>query len=238
MLQKKFIKNIFNKKVPLLRSSQHIVRAQAPAHTQEKQIKIQPIEALQQAQILHQQGKFKDSIDLYKKILKNQPHCTEAAFAISVLYNDLGQYQKAQIYFKKAAQNKKIQKSNLVPLKKEVTQKYQELAEIYSKYQQPQVAIKYQLTALALNPKDKNIFIVLGQNLIQLGEYNKAISIFKYLHNQDSASYIIQFKLAHAYYKNKQTLQAIIIWKNLAKQFPHKQEIRALNYLTQTLKAM
>lgn len=232
MLQKKFIKNIFKEKVPSLD------QAQGTTHTQEKQIKTQPTQALQQAQILHQQGKFKTSLELYKNILKVQPTCTEAAFAISVLYNDLGQYQKAQIYFKKATQSKKNQQLNLAPLKNEIIQKYQELAKIYSKYQQPQVAIKYQLTALALSPKDKNIFIALGQNLIQLTQYNKAISIFKYLYNQYPNSYIIQFHLAHAYYKNKQTLQAFIVWKNLAKQFPDKQEARALTHLTQALKAI
>ncbi|MBE8221609.1 MAG: tetratricopeptide repeat protein [Bdellovibrionales bacterium] len=194
--------------------------------------------ALERAQILHQNGKFKESIELYKNILKDQPTCAEAAFAISVLYNDLGRYQKAQIYFKKATQAKKNKQLSVTPLKNEVIQKYQELAEIYSKYKQPQVAIKYQLTALALSPKDKNIFISLGKNLIQLGQYNKAISIFKYLNNQDPGSYIIQFRLAHAYYRNKQTLHAVIIWQNLAKQFPYKKEVRMLNYLTQTLRAI
>lgn len=191
---------------------------------------------LKQAQALHQKGDFKTSIALYKQILQKQPHCTQAALAISVLYNDLGQYQKAQIYFKQATQIKK--KTNLTHLKNEVVQKYQELANIYSKHQQPQVAIQYQLTALALKPKDRILYIGVGENLIQLGQYSKAISIFKYLHSQDPQSYPIQFKLAQAYYKNKQVLQASIIWSNLFKQFPQKKEIKALNHLSQVLKVV
>lgn len=194
------------------------------------------IAALNQAQHLRQKGDFKNSIALYKKILHQKPNCTQAALAISVLYNDLGQYNKAQVYFKQATREKT--KPNLTALKSEVIKKYQELAAIYTKHKQPQVSIKYQLTALALNPTDKNIYISLGENLIRLGQYSKAISIFKYLHSQDPRSYKIQFQLAHTYYKNKQTLQASIIWNNLSKKFPNKQEARVLGQLAQALKVI
>lgn len=232
MLQKKLKKNALYQN----RTSEK--PKEQNTHIQERQINTSSVKALQQAQLLHQKGAFKESIELYKDILKTQPSCTEAALAISVLYNDLGQYQKAQSYFKKITQAKKKQEVNLSSLKNEVTQKYQELAAIYSKHKQPQVAIQYQLTALSLNPKDKNIYIHLGQNLIDLKQYSKAISIFKYLHSQDPRSYIIQFKLAQAYYKDTQILQAAIIWCNLSKQFPQKKEILNLNLLTRALKTI
>lgn len=127
---------------------------------------------------------------------------------------------------------------NLPLLKKEVIEKYQELAAIYSKHGQSQVAIKYQLTAIAINPKNKATYIALGENLIQLKEYKKAIVVFKYLYSQDPESYIIKFKLAQAYYKNKQIAQACIIWENLNKNFPQKKESAMLLQLSATLKAI
>ncbi|MBE8162541.1 MAG: tetratricopeptide repeat protein [Bdellovibrionaceae bacterium] len=232
MLQKTTPHSSFHKRTPFSSTAANT------GYTQKNPMPARPVKALQQAQALHQRGSFKESIEQYKQILKAQPTCAEAAFAISVLYNDLGQYQNAKVYFAKAVQAKAQQNPSLLPLKNEVVQKYQELAYIYSKYKQPQVALKYYLTALSLNPKDKNTFIALGQVLIELKQYSQAISIFKYLNSQDPHSYIIPFQLAHAYYKNKQTLQAIIIWTNLSKQFPYKKELVALTHLTQALKAV
>lgn len=131
-----------------------------------------------------------------------------------------------------------VSQVNLPLLKEEVIKKYQELADTYSKHGQSQVAIKYQLTAIAINPKNKQSYIDLGESLIQLKEYKKAIVVFKYLYSQDAESYTIQFKLAQAYYKNKQIAQACMIWENLNKKFPQKKEPTMLLQLSASLKAM
>lgn len=126
--------------------------------------------------ISHVEGKFASAIDCFEKALKINPRYTEAILNLAVLYNDLGQYDKAKALYTRLKGRKGQTTFTIEPvLRGKLSNLHADIGDIYRSIGLFSLAIEEYKKALTLNPTYVDIRTKLGQALRENGRSNDSL---------------------------------------------------------------
>lgn len=127
--------------------------------------------------IFHRENRLAEAVDRFKRALQLDPHFTDAAISLSIIYNDTGHYKEGQVIFEqaeKAAMRKTGTPTPSIVLAKEISQKHLELGNLYRKLQRFDEAANEFLKASRVDPENVDARILLSKTHGQRGQMKLA----------------------------------------------------------------
>lgn len=127
--------------------------------------------------IFHRENRFAEAVDRFKRALQIDPHFTDAAISLSIVYNDTGHYQEGKQIFEqaeKAAFHKSPLPTPSIVLAREISQKHLELGNLYRKLQRFDEAANEFLKASRVDPENLDARILLAKTHGQRGQMRQA----------------------------------------------------------------
>src|SRR3989338_11568119 len=181
-------------------------------------------------QLYYEKGKFTHAASAYKKTLVLDPQFVDASISLSVLYNDLGQYEEGGMIFNRALRAVETHKQGSDPyINEKIAQKHLELGEMYLKYLRYDEALSEFTKAIELDKKQTRARLKQAHTLHKKGEKVKALEELKNLKKEIPeylpgriALVVLQFSLGHV-------IDAVQEWELVLQKDPHNE--KALSYL-------
>lgn len=181
--------------------------------------------------IAHEEGRFADAIKSFKQALMLNPHYTEAMLNLSILYNDMGQYEEAKKLVNLSRKDAQSVRTVLDPfIRSKLANKHAEVADWYAGVGALNDAIAEYKKALSLEEKYADIRTSLAVCLREKGDLKGALEELTKA-TKTSPKYAdahIQLGLTH--YTMGKKAEALKVWKVAAKKFPANKTVKM--YLT------
>jgi tetratricopeptide (TPR) repeat protein len=176
------------------------------------------------ANVFHIRGELGKAIKAFQRVLELDPHHTDAAISLSVIYNDIGKYEEAKIIFEKANnQVKSTQNQGITDphLNKKFSLKHYEIAEMYLSYGRADEALFEYNKASTLDPDNLEIRIKVAKTYAKKGFTSKAFEELKRLKNEHPAYMPARIALGLLYYGNGNIIEAQAEWQNVLSRDPN-----------------
>lgn len=171
--------------------------------------------------ISHVEGKFATAIDCFEKALKINPRYTEATLNLAVLYNDLGQYEKAKKLYSRLKTRKGEKSFTIEPvLRGKLSNLHADIGDIYRSIGLFALAIEEYRKALMLNPAYLDIRTKLGQALRENGRVNDSLEQLKEVLKKKAAYSPALIQLGVTYYTMDRIGDAKKAWKKALEREP------------------
>lgn len=179
------------------------------------------------ANVFHVRGELGKAIKAFQRVLELDPHHTDAAISLSVIYNDIGKYEEAKAIFEKA--NNQVKNSNVQGvtdphLNKKFSLKHYELAEMYGSYSRYEEALFEYNKAATLDPDNLEIRIKIAKNYTKKGFTSKAFEELKRLKNENPGYMPARIALGLLHYGNGNIIEAQAEWQNVLSREPNHPE--------------
>ena len=131
-------------------------------------------------QVYAKKGRFKKAILCFERALTLDPFHTEAAIALSALYNDVGKYKEGAAVFLKTKQRL----GNTLPghdprINQSLSEKHYELGLFYSRFERFQEAHHEFAKALNLHPEHVEYAMQMARCLAKAGDKEGAVRILQ-----------------------------------------------------------
>jgi len=193
--------------------------------------------------ILHQKDSHSKAMIHFQKALEYDPTHTNAAIALSVLYNDLGLYQEGAKIFNQA--QKKIKSSptlsekaasspnilsNDPHLNKKFSGKHLELADLYLTYNRFDEALLELKKVLELDSQNLEAALKMAKVTAKKGLYALALEQLKKLKSEHPKNIEIRQALGLVYFSKGNSVAAKEEWSNALGLDPSNKKTRS--YLT------
>ncbi len=179
------------------------------------------------ANVFHLRGELGKAIKGFQRVLELDPHHTDAAISLSVIYNDIGRYEEAKSIFDKAnSQVKNTQQQGMSDphLNKKFSLKHYELAEMYASYNRSDEALFEYNKAATLDPDNLEIRIKMAKAYTKKGFTSKAFEELKRLKNEHPGYMPVRIALGLLYYGNGNVIEAQAEWQNVLSREPNHSE--------------
>ncbi|MFA4873830.1 MAG: tetratricopeptide repeat protein [bacterium] len=171
--------------------------------------------------IAHFGGKFSSAIELFEKALTINPRYTEAILNLAVLYNDLGQYDKAKGLYARLRGKPGKGDGHIEPvLRGKLSNLHADIGDIYRSIGLYPHAIEEYRKALLLNPAYFDIRTKLGQALREAGKPRDSLAELKSVLRAKSAYSPALVQLGVTYYTMEKIPDAKKAWKTALKKEP------------------
>ncbi len=181
-------------------------------------------------QLCHEKGQFAHAISAYKKALILDPHYVDASISLSVLYNDLGQYEEGSQVFNRALSSVETHKEGADPfLNDQLSKKHMELGDLYEKYLRHEEALEQYEKAVALKPNLLEARLKIAQNLYKKGNKTKAVDELKVLRKEFPSFLPGRIALALLQYSSGHVIEAVEEWERVLEKDPNNE--KAIAYL-------
>jgi tetratricopeptide (TPR) repeat protein len=180
--------------------------------------------------IFHLNGEIGKAIKAFDRVLTIDPCHTDAAISLSVLYNDIGQYQEAKRIFDMAnerVKNKAAGSTSRVEdihINKKFSAKHYELAEMYLSYGRFDEALFEYNKASALDPENLLARVKVAKVYAKKGFTAKAFDELRKLKNEYPNYLPCRIALGVLHYANGNIIDAQNEWKKILAQDPHNSE--------------
>ncbi|MGE3609623.1 MAG: tetratricopeptide repeat protein [Bacteriovoracaceae bacterium] len=179
------------------------------------------------ANVFHLRGELGKAIKAFQRVLELDPHHTDAAISLSVIFNDIGRYEEAKAIFEKANnQVKNTQNQGLTDphLNRKFSLKHYELAEMYASYGRADEALFEYNKATTLDPDNLEIRIKIAKTYTKKGFTSKAFEELKRLKNEHPGYMPARIALGLLYYGNGNIIEAQAEWQNVLSREPNHAE--------------
>ncbi len=183
--------------------------------------------------IFHIKGEVGKAIKAFNKCLSLDPSHTDASISLSVLYNDIGQYEEATRIFETA--NKRVKSGQGEDfledghINKKFAAKHFELAEMYFTYNRLDEALFEYTKVRNLDPSNHEVRIKIAKTYAKKGFINKAFDELRTLALEEPNYMPARIALGVLYYGNGKILEAQSEWEKVLIKDPRNDE--ALMYL-------
>jgi tetratricopeptide (TPR) repeat protein len=184
------------------------------------------------ANVFHVRGELGKAIKAFSRVLELDPHHTDAAISLSVIYNDIGKYEEAKTIFEKAnnqVKNNQGQGLSDPHLNKKFSLRHYEMAEMYASYGRYDESLFEYNKAATLDPDNLEIRIKISKNYSKKGFISKAFEELKRLKNEQPGYMPARIALGLLYYGNGNIIEAQTEWQNVLSREPGHTE--ALMYV-------
>lgn len=179
------------------------------------------------ANVFHLRGELGKAIKGFQRVLELDPHHTDAAISLSVIFNDIGKYEEAKAIFEKANnQVKNTQGQGLSDphLNKKFSLKHYEMAEMYASYSRCDEALFEYNKAATLDPDNLEIRIKIAKAYTKKGFTSKAFEELKRLKNEQPGYMPARIALGLLFYGNGNIIEAQAEWQNVLSREPSHPE--------------
>ncbi len=179
------------------------------------------------ANVFHVRGELGKAIKAFSRVLELDPHHTDAAISLSVIYNDIGKYEEAKAIFEKAnnqVKNTQQQGVSDPHLNKKFSLKHYELAEMYASYGRIDEALFEYNKAATLDPDNLEIRIKVAKAYTKKGFTSKAFEELKRLKNEQPGYMPARIAMGLLYYGNGNIIEAQSEWQNVLSREPNHPE--------------
>ncbi len=179
------------------------------------------------ANVFHIRGELGKAIKAFQRALELDPHHTDAAISLSVIYNDIGKYDEAKVIFEKAnnqVKNSQQQGISDPHLNKKFSMKHYELAEMYSSYGRTDEGLFEYNKAATLDPDNLEIRIKIAKTYTKKGFTSKAFDELKRLKNEHPGYMPGRIAMGLLYYGNGNIIEAQAEWQNVLSREPNHSE--------------
>ncbi len=182
------------------------------------------------------QGKIGPTVEYLKKSLAIDPHHTDAAICLSVLYNDIGKYDEAKSVFEVANQSVAHKRTGQdLGIDRKFAVKHLELADLYFRYRRYDEAIEEYAKSASLDPTALDIRIRLAKAYAKKGFLSRAMQELKQLKHEQPRFIPARIQLGLLHYSQGNVLDAELEWESITEIDPKDRE--ALAYLQMAKKA-
>ncbi len=179
------------------------------------------------ANVFHVRGELGKAIKAFSRVLELDPHHTDAAISLSVIYNDIGKYEEAKAIFDKAnnqVKNSQQQGISDPHLNKKFSLKHYELAEMYVSYGRCDKALFEYNKAASLDSDNLEIRIKIAKTYTKKGFTSKAFEELKRLKNEQPGYMPARIAMGLLYYGNGNIIEAQAEWQNVLSREPNHPE--------------
>lgn len=171
------------------------------------------------------QGQIGKTIEHLRKALEIDPHHTDAAICLSVLFNDVGKYSDGRRVFEQANQSVAHHKSgDDTAIDQKFAVKHLELADLYFRYRRYDEAIDEYGKAALLDPTTLDIRIRRAKAYAKKGFLSRAIHELQQLKGQHSDYIPARIQLGLLHYSQGNVLDAELEWEQALKLDPSNRE--------------
>lgn len=184
------------------------------------------------ANVFHLRGELGKAVKGFQRVLELDPHHTDAAISLSVIFNDIGKYEEAKAIFEKAnsqVKNTSTQGLSDPHLNKKFSLKHYEIAEMYASYTRTEEALFEYNKAASLDPDNLEIRIKIAKTYTKKGFTSKAFEELKRLKNEQPGYMPARIALGLLFYGNGNVIEAQAEWQNVLSREPQHPE--ALMYV-------
>lgn len=130
--------------------------------------------------VYSKRGKFKKAIMAFERTLALDPFHTEAAIALSSLYNDMGKYQEgAKVYFKTKRRLARTLPGHDPLINQSLSRRHEEMAFLYMRYERFQEAHDEFMKALRLVPENISYSVQIAKCLSRVGNREGAVNFLR-----------------------------------------------------------
>lgn len=173
--------------------------------------------------INHNSGQFNDAVEYFERALKLNPKYTEALLNLAVLYNDLGEYQKARkLYNKVQLKSKEHKGSKMDPfIRAKLANQHADVGDVYEGIGFYKEAAEEYKKALKLAPSFHDIRCKLAICLREQRKFADATRELKKAIKDNPKYHYAQIQLGVTQYASGKTEEALKLWKNVLKKVPN-----------------
>ena len=191
------------------------------------------------ANIFHINGEIGKAIKAFNKVLNLNPEHTDAAISLSVLYNDIGQYEDAKKVFDTANERVKGKNkgSGLMEdkhINKKFASKHYEIADLYLSYNRYDEALFEFNKVVGLDPENLEARIKIAKVYAKKGFVAKAIEELRNLKNEEPNFAPARIALGVIHYGNGNVLEAQSEWEKVLIKDPFHAEASMYMNLSKT----
>jgi len=171
--------------------------------------------------IAHVEGKFASAIDAFEEAIRINPRYTEALLNLAVLYNDLGQYEKAKALYVQLHSRAGSGSAHIEPvLRGKLSNLHADIGDIYRSIGLYHHGIEEYRKALILNPNYFDIRTKLGQSLREHGRMDEALAELKNVLRAKKSYSPALIQLGITYFALDQMNDAKRAWKDVLVKEP------------------
>ena len=192
------------------------------------------------ANVFHINGEIGKAIKAFSKVLSLNPEHTDAAISLSVLYNDIGQYEDARKVFEMA--NDRVKGKGKTAngitedkhINKKFASKHYEIADLYLSYNRYDEALFEYNKVIALDPENLEAKIKIAKVYAKKGFIAKAIEELRVLKNEEPNYAPARIALGVIHYGNGNVLEAQTEWEKVLLKDPFQSEASMYLNLSRT----
>ena len=160
-----------------------------------------------------EKGHLGKALHFFKKSLELDPGFTDASIGLSILLNDLGQYEKAQKVFEKAYTLTKQKDSSRFQTNEKLAQKHRQLGDMYLLQGRYKQALENYNRSFNLSKNRLQYGMKAIDCLIQMELMSQALKEAQNLQASYPKDYDLLFKIAQIHHQLGDQDQAKIYWK-------------------------
>ena len=173
--------------------------------------------------VFYQQGQFKACLKHFRQACEMENRA-EYFFNFSIVLNEMGHYEEAARFYKKALQFQK--QSAFENWKEEVAGRHIQTAQTYLKRDHKPEALKQYLKALEFKPEDLFTQLKVAKLLWSLNHRDKALKHLKGIISLTPHLSEARLLLAQWLFIQKQSPLAIQEWEKVLRKDPHNKEAK------------
>jgi tetratricopeptide (TPR) repeat protein len=182
------------------------------------------------------QGQLGRTVEELRKSLSIDPHHTDAAICLSVLFNDIGKYDDAKRVFEQANQSVAHRGSaDAIGIDRKFAVKHLELADLYFRYRRYDEAIEEYSRAASLDPTTLDIRIRRAKAYAKKGFVTRAMQDLQQLKSEQASFIPARIQLGLLHYSQGNILDAELEWESVLDIDPANRE--AVAYLEMAKRA-
>jgi tetratricopeptide (TPR) repeat protein len=191
------------------------------------------------ANIFHINGEIGKAVKAFNKVLTLNPEHTDAAISLSVIYNDIGQYEEARKVFETANERVKGKSkgSGLMEdkhINKKFAAKHYEIADLYLSYNRYDEALFEFNKVISLDSENLEAKIKIAKVYAKKGFIAKAIEELRTLKNEEPNYAPARIALGVLHYGNGNILEAQTEWEKVLLKDPFHSEASMYLNLSRT----
>jgi tetratricopeptide (TPR) repeat protein len=174
------------------------------------------------------QGQVGRAVESLRKALSIDPHHTDAAICLSVLFNDVGKYDDAKRVFEQANQSVTHKYTgNDLGIDRKFAVKHMELADLYFRYRRYDEAIEEYSKAALLDPMTYEIRIRRAKAYAKKGFLTRAMQELQQLKGEAPNFLPARIQLGLLHYSQGNVLDAELEWEAVRELDPKNREAEA-----------
>lgn len=177
--------------------------------------------------IAHEKGTYDEAIESFERALKINSRYTEALLNLSILYNDMGEYNKAKRLVEQSKKDAGKTKTAMDPfIRSKLANKHSEVGDWYHGVGAYEQAVEEYRKALELEERYVDIRTKMAVCHREAGNPKQALVELQRAVKDNVKFQAAAVQLGVTYYAVGKKNEARKVWKDAAKRFPHSRTLK------------